>query len=124
MSRYSRLFLHFLHAVTSDRDRVTTFLFGTRLTNITRDLKAPRHRRFAGPGLEACAGLVRRHAHRPLPRRFQQEMGPPRAWARVPSVLLITDGLDREAIDVLEQEMERLHKSCRRLIWLNPAAAL
>src|SRR5262249_8826874 len=33
MSRYSRLFLHFMHAVTNDRDRVYTFLFGTRLTN-------------------------------------------------------------------------------------------
>src|SRR6202043_3559903 len=41
MSRYSRLFLHFMHAVTNDRDRVYPFLFGTRLTNITRFL---RHR--------------------------------------------------------------------------------
>ncbi len=41
MSRYSRMFLHFLHAITNDRDRVHTFVFGTRLTNITRHL---RHR--------------------------------------------------------------------------------
>ena len=39
MSRYSRLFLHFLHAVTNDRDRVYSFVFGTRLTNVTRDLR-------------------------------------------------------------------------------------
>ena len=41
MSRYSRMFLHFLHAITNDRDRVTSFVFGTRLTNISRYL---RHR--------------------------------------------------------------------------------
>ena len=39
MSRYSRMFLHFMHAVTNDRDRVHTFLFGTRLTNVTRYLR-------------------------------------------------------------------------------------
>src|SRR6185369_6093258 len=41
MNRYSRMFLHFLHAITSDRDRVHSFVFGTRLTNISRQL---RHR--------------------------------------------------------------------------------
>jgi uncharacterized protein with von Willebrand factor type A (vWA) domain len=41
MSRYARMFLHFLHAITNDRDRVHTLVFGTRLTNITRHL---RHR--------------------------------------------------------------------------------
>ena len=39
MSRYSRMFLHFLHAITNDRDRVHTLVFGTRLTNITRHLR-------------------------------------------------------------------------------------
>ena len=39
MSRYSRIFLHFMHAVTNDRDRVFTFLFGTRLSNVTRYLR-------------------------------------------------------------------------------------
>src|SRR5665213_418183 len=39
MSRYSRVFLHFMHAITNDRDRVHTFLFGTRLTNVTRYLR-------------------------------------------------------------------------------------
>jgi uncharacterized protein with von Willebrand factor type A (vWA) domain len=35
-------------------------------------------------------------------------------------VLLITDGLERDDIELLEREMERLQKSCRKLIWLNP----
>ena len=71
MSRYSRIALHFMHAVTNDRDRVYTFLFGTRLTNITRDL---RHRdidlALENVGTES-AGLVRRHAHRPVPAGVQ-----------------------------------------------------
>ena len=48
MSEYSRIFLHFLHAVTETRRRVHAFLFGTRLTNITRALRAPRPRRGVG----------------------------------------------------------------------------
>ena len=39
MSQYTRLFLHFLHAVTDARKRVHSFLFGTRLTNVTRHMK-------------------------------------------------------------------------------------
>src|SRR3546814_20306738 len=39
MRRYSRMLLHFMHAVTNDRDRVHSFVFGTRLTNITRYLR-------------------------------------------------------------------------------------
>lgn len=119
MSRYSRLFLHFLHAVTSDRDRVHTFLFGTRLTNITRDLKQR--------DVDVSLDRVARHV---LDWSGGTRIGPSlaefnRRWGRRvlgqgAIVLLITDGLDRDAIEVLEAEMERLHKSCRRLIWLNP----
>ena len=50
MDRYSRMLLFFLHAITNDRDRVHTLLFGTRLTNITRHLRAARRRRRAWPG--------------------------------------------------------------------------
>jgi uncharacterized protein with von Willebrand factor type A (vWA) domain len=119
MSRYSRLFLHFLHAITSDRDRVHTFLFGTRLTNITRDLKQR--------DVDVSLDRVARHV---LDWSGGTRIGPSlaefnRRWGRRvlgqgAIVLLITDGLDRDAIEVLEAEMERLHKSCRRLIWLNP----
>lgn len=119
MSRYSRLFLHFLHAVTSDRDRVHTFLFGTRLTNITRDLKAR--------DIDVSLDRVSKHVMDwsggtrigPSLAEFNRKWGR-RVLGQGALVLLITDGLDRDAIDVLEAEMERLHKSCRRLIWLNP----
>lgn len=119
MSRYSRLFLHFLHAVTSDRDRVFTFLFGTRLTNITRDLKSR--------DIDVSLDRLSRHVQDwsggtrigPSLADFNRKWGR-RVLGQGAIVLLITDGLDRDAIDVLEREMERLHKSCRRLIWLNP----
>src|SRR5690606_38887958 len=54
MSRYSRMFLHFLHAITNDRDRVHSFVFGTRLTNVTRHL---RHR-DVDIALAAISGAV------------------------------------------------------------------
>ena len=120
MSRYSRVFLHFMHSITNDRDRVHTFVFGTRLTNITRYL---RHRdvdlaldRVA----EAVVGLVGRHPHRPLRRASSTGCGRAACWDRARVVLLITDGLDRDAGTGLAHEMDRLHRSCRRLIWLNP----
>lgn len=119
MSRYSRLFLHFLHAVTSDRDRVYTFLFGTRLTNITRDLKAR--------DIDVSLDRVSKHVQDwsggtrigPSLAEFNRKWGR-RVLGQGALVLLITDGLDRDQIEVLNAEMERLHKSCRRLIWLNP----
>ncbi|MGH7125450.1 MAG: vWA domain-containing protein [Stellaceae bacterium] len=119
MSRYSRLFLHFMHAVTNDRDRVYTFLFGTRLTNVTRYLRY----RDIDVALDKIAGAVEDWSGG---TRIGQCLGDfNRRWSRRvlaqgAVVLLITDGLDRDAGAGLGPEMDRLHKSCRRLIWLNP----
>ena len=71
MDRYARMLLHFLHAITNDRDRVHVLLFGTRLTNITRHL---RHRDVDVALARVAAavdGLGGRHADRRLPRRVQ-----------------------------------------------------
>lgn len=119
MSRYSRLVLHFMHAVTNDRDRVSTFLFGTRLTNITRLL---RHR-DVDVALEKVAATVEDWSGGTRIGKCLAEFN--RVWSRRvlgqgALVLFITDGLDRDAAEGLSREMERLHKSCRRLIWLNP----
>jgi hypothetical protein len=119
MSRYSRLFLHFMHAVTNDRDRVYTFLFGTRLTNITRYL---RHK-DVDVALDRVTGAVEDWSGGTRIGQSLAEFN--RRWSRRvlgqgAVVLLITDGLDREAGAGIGQEMDRLHKSCRRLIWLNP----
>ena len=81
MSQYTRLFLHFLHAVTDARKRVQTFLFGTRLTNVTRALRQRDPGRGAGRLFGQCRRLVGRHADRDLAARVQQAMGAPRADA-------------------------------------------
>jgi uncharacterized protein with von Willebrand factor type A (vWA) domain len=119
MNRYSRMFLHFLHAITSDRDRVSSFVFGTRLTNITRYL---RHRDVdvAMSGVsEAIAdwsgGTRIGNCLREFNLRWSR-----RTLGQNAVVLLISDGLDGDVGEGLAKEMERLHKSCRKLIWLNP----
>jgi uncharacterized protein with von Willebrand factor type A (vWA) domain len=119
MSRYSRMFLHFLHALTNDRDRVTTFTFGTRLTNVSRHLK---HRDVdaalddISAAVEDWSGGTRIGAClREFNRRWSRRVLGGRAV-----VLLVSDGLDRDAGSGLAQEAERLAKSCHRLIWLNP----
>jgi uncharacterized protein with von Willebrand factor type A (vWA) domain len=119
MSQYTRLFLHFLHAITDARKRVTTFLFGTRLTNVTRAIR----QRDPDEALVACSQHVADWSGgtriAPSLHAFNRD------WARRvlgqgAVVLLITDGLERDADDTLDFEMDRLHRSCRRLIWLNP----
>jgi len=119
MSRYSRMLLHFLHAVTNDRDRVFTFVFGTRLTNITRFL---RYRDVdvalekVSESVEDWSGGTRiGHCIKDFNAQWSR-----RVLGQGALVLLISDGLDRDSGEGLESEVERLHKSCRRLIWLNP----
>ena len=119
MNPYSRMFLHFLHAITNDRDRVTVFVFGTRLTNITRQL---RHRDVdvamakVADAIKDWSGGTRIGASL---REFNWRWGR-RVLAQNACVLLVSDGLDREAGEGLGEEMERLAKSCHRLVWLNP----
>jgi uncharacterized protein with von Willebrand factor type A (vWA) domain len=119
MSRYSRMMLHFMHAVTNDRDRVHCFLFGTRLNNITRALR----QRDVDIALANVAAKVEDWSGGTRIGGCIAEFNA--VWSRRvlgqgAVVLLITDGLDREGAQGLAEEMERLHKSCRRLIWLNP----
>lgn len=119
MSQYTRIFLHFLHALGEHRRRVHAFLFGTRLSNVTRQM---RHR---DPDLavEACSQTVSDWSGGTRIGETLKEFN--RLWSRRvlgqgAVVLLITDGLEREDTDLLEAEMDRLHRSCRRLVWLNP----
>jgi uncharacterized protein len=119
MSRYSRIFLHFMHTVTNDRDRVFTFFFGTRLTNITRHL---RHRDVdlaldrVGEAVADWSGGTRiGHSIADFNRLWSR-----RLLGQGAIVMLISDGLDRDAGTGLAREMDRLHRSCRRLVWLNP----
>lgn len=123
MSQYSRIFLHFLHALTDKRKRVHTFLFGTRLTNITRALRA----KDPDEALDDVSDQVVDWEGGTRIGETLSEFN--RVWGRRvlgqgAVVLLITDGLERARDDAdlerLDKEIERLHKSCRRLIWLNP----
>lgn len=123
MSAYARVFLHFLHTLTNDRAkdprRVHVFLFGTRLTNVTREL---RHRDIDEALARVAAAVddwdggtrIGETLH-----RFNVD------WARRvlgqgAIVLLVTDGLDRDAGEGIEPEIARLHRQSKRLIWLNP----
>jgi hypothetical protein len=120
MSQYTRLFLHFLHSITDARKRVTTFLFGTRLTNVTRSIRE----RDPDEALAACSANVTDWSGgtriATSLRAFNRQWGR-RVLGQGAVVLLITDGLERDAEDdTLGFEMDRLHRSCRRLIWLNP----
>ncbi|MCD0423794.1 vWA domain-containing protein [Rhodopseudomonas palustris] len=119
MSEYTRLFLHFLHAITDDRKRVSTFLFGTRLTNVTRALR----QRDPDEALASCTSSVEDWAGGTRIATSLHSFN--KLWARRvlgqgAIVLLISDGLERESDSKLAFEMDRLHRSCRRLIWLNP----
>ncbi|MDE4174084.1 VWA domain-containing protein [Phaeobacter sp. PT47_59] len=123
MSQYSRIVLHFLHSVANQKGagwaRVHGFTFGTRLTNITRHL-ATRDvdAALAAAGAEAQdweggtrIGSCLHEFNRDWSRRVMGQGA---------VVLLITDGLDRDDPNQLAKEMQRLHLSARRLIWLNP----
>jgi uncharacterized protein len=123
MADYSRMVLHFVHAVANRKGqgwaRVHAFTFGTRLTNISRHLRArdvDAALKAAGSEAQDWSGGTRigqsLHA-------FNRDWSR-RVLGQGAVVLLITDGLDRDDSALLARETERLHLSCRRLIWLNP----
>ena len=119
MDRYSRMLLHFMHVVSQGFQRVESFLFGTRLTRVTRYLR----QRDVDCALDgaACAvcdwgggtriGEAIRDFNFFWLRRVLRSTG---------VVLIISDGFDRGDPVVLGHEMARLRRSCHRLIWLNP----
>jgi len=119
MADYSRIFLHFTHALMEQRRRVHAFTFGTRITNVTRQLrmKDPDEALMeATDSVQDWSGGTRIGA---TLHEFNLKWSR-RVLGQGAVVLLITDGLEREQDDQLEREMDRLHRSCRRLIWLNP----
>ena len=122
MHRYTRMFLHFIHAMANDansQQRVEVFLFGTRLTHITRQL---RHKdvdaaltQVAAAAPDWSGGTRIGGCLQEFNLRWSR-----RVLGQGAVVLLLTDGLDRDDIGVLATSAERLAKSCRQLIWLNP----
>ncbi|MEM8870746.1 MAG: VWA domain-containing protein [Pseudomonadota bacterium] len=123
MSSYSRMLMHFLHTAANTKGagwaQVHSFTFGTRLTNITRHMRARDvDAALAAAGIEAqdWEGGTRIGASL---HAFNRDWSR-RVMGRGAVVLLITDGLDRDAPEVLEREADRLRLSARRVIWLNP----
>ncbi|MDQ2092629.1 vWA domain-containing protein [Rhodalgimonas zhirmunskyi] len=123
MSQYSRMVLHFLHAVANEKGagwaKVHAFTFGTRLTNITRHLATrdvDQALKAAGSEAQDWEGGTRIGTSL---KAFNQDWSR-RVMGQGAVVLLISDGLDRDDAGILEREIERLHLSSRRLIWLNP----
>nr|WP_170538419.1 VWA domain-containing protein [Ruegeria arenilitoris] len=123
MSQYSRIILHFLHTVSNAKGagwaKVHAFTFGTRLTNITRHL----HQRDVDAALAAAGAEAQDWEGGTRIGECLHQFN--RDWSRRVMgqgavVLLITDGLERGDPGLLEKEIERLHLSARRLIWLNP----
>ena len=119
MDQYSRMFLHFMHAVTNDRGRTHCFTFGTRLTNISRHLQ----RKDVDLALDNASQSVKDWSGGTrigyCLKQFNNQWSR-RVLAQGAVCILVTDGLDRDQSDGLEKEMDRLNKSVKRLIWLNP----
>jgi uncharacterized protein with von Willebrand factor type A (vWA) domain len=119
MERYSRMLLHFAHALTFRHRRVEAFLFSTRLTRITRQLSARRP--------DAALAAVSRSVPEwsggtrigGALKEFHQRWGR-RVLNGGPVVLLISDGWDRGDPEVLRAQIARLQRRCHRLVWLNP----
>jgi uncharacterized protein with von Willebrand factor type A (vWA) domain len=119
MERYSRVLLHFVYGLAQSAARVETFLFATRLTRVTRRLTARR-------GTRALTHLARDVQDWGGGTRIGEALhGFNTRWARRvmrngPVVLIVSDGWDRGEPALLGQELARVRRSCRRLIWLNP----
>ncbi len=119
MERYSRMLLHFMHAVTAGMRRVETFVFGTRLTRITRYLQ----QRDIDDAVSSVSQKVNDWAGGTRIGDALKDFN--YLWARRvlrsgAVVMVISDGWDRGDIPLFEREVARLSRSCYRLIWLNP----
>ena len=119
MERYSRLFLHFLYALAQESQRVEVFVFGTRLTRLTPEL---RHkgvdqavRRTSQAVLDWSGGTRIGESLRTFNYQWAR-----RVLGRGAVLLMISDGWDRGEITLLDRELARLRRSVSRLIWLNP----
>lgn len=119
MSSYSRMFLHFAHALTRSARVVHSFVFGTRLSHISRRLRngdADEALRLIADDVRDWDGGTRIADSL---REFNRDWGR-RVLARNAIVILQSDGLERDTGNDLEFQMRRLRRSCLRLIWMNP----
>lgn len=119
MSAYSRIFLHFLYSLESALPKTHCFVFGTRLTNISRQLR----NKDIDLALDRCGQTVKDWSGGTQIASCLADFN--KFWSRRvlgqgAITLLISDGLERDNFDQLAKETDRLHRSTRKLIWLNP----
>lgn len=122
MENYSRMLLHFIHALRERETQAECFVFGTRLTRITRQLRSrsvERALRGVSDSVVDWSGGTRIGESL---KQFNFQ------WARRvlrpgAVVLIISDGWDRGDPQLLAREMARLRRNVFRVIWLNPLIA-
>jgi uncharacterized protein with von Willebrand factor type A (vWA) domain len=119
MERYSRMLLHFAHAIAWRHRRVEAFLFSTGLTRITRQLRLPRPNDALAAVSQSVfdwsGGTRIGSAVKELHQRWSR-----RVLTGGPVVLLVSDGWDRGDPQELAGQIARLQRSSHRVIWLNP----
>jgi uncharacterized protein with von Willebrand factor type A (vWA) domain len=121
MEPYARMLLQYLHACVVARRRVEAFVFGTRLTRVTRELAGREHdsalARVAARASDWSGGTRIGDALAELNRTHGRRIG------RGSVVVMLSDGWDRGEPDELADEMARLSRCAHRLVWLNPLKA-
>ena len=119
MSRYSRVFLYFAHALSSRWQTVHSFVFATRLTNVSHrliDKDVDRALAHVSGDVQDWDGGTR---IADCLERFNVDWGR-RVLSGRSVVILLSDGLERDSDSDLEFQMQRLHRTCDQLIWMNP----
>ena len=122
MERYSRFMLRFAHALQRSGAPLEVFVFGTRLTRITRQLRIRSPdaalRRVAEKVVDWSGGTRIGESLHELNRRWVR-----RTVRSGAVVLLVSDGWERGDPALLAREMATLRRSCHRLLWIDPLAA-
>ena len=119
METYTRILMHFIFTLHAINPRLEAFTFGTRLNRITHTL---RHKEVEDT-MDILAKSIKDWSGGTRIGETIEKFN--LLWARRvlgggAVVLVISDGWDTGDVDKLEKEIDRLHRSCHRLIWLNP----
>ena len=119
MTTYARMAVHFAHALCSARRSVEVFVFATRLTRVTRELRGKDADVATAAALAAAPDWEGGTRIAAALEQFNR-LWSRRVLARPGMVLLFSDGLERAHVEKLRYEAARLRRSCKRLVWLNP----
>jgi uncharacterized protein with von Willebrand factor type A (vWA) domain len=118
MQAHARMLLQYMHACVAAGGRVEAFVFGTRLTRVTRELAGRDHDAAMARATHAAGdmsgGTRIGDALATLNREYGRRIG------RGAVVVILSDGWDRGDPSHLTAELIHLRRSAHRLIWLNP----